>query len=106
MDLEGGSRSSSREKQPGVVTFAEAGEHKIRLRVKHAVEEKVSEQPIRVGSALFFFLDPHHSKYRMTPFFSSAVHHNLIICYKGMNFSSLKPVSGVYLTLYPKIVEQ
>ena len=46
MDLEGGSRSSSREKQPGVVTFAEAGEHKIRLRVKHAVEEKVSEQPI------------------------------------------------------------
>ena len=51
-------RSSSREKQPGVVTFAEAGEHKMRLRVKHAVEEKVSEQLIRVDSALFFFLDP------------------------------------------------
>ena len=65
MDLEGGSRSSSREKQPGVVTFAEAGEHKMRLRVKHAVEEKVSDQLIRVNSALFFFLALHHSKYRM-----------------------------------------
>ena len=43
---EGDSRSSSRAKQPGVVTFAEAGEHKMCLRVKHAVEEKVSEQPI------------------------------------------------------------
>jgi len=58
-------RSSSRAKQLGVVTFAEAGEHKMRLRVKHAVEEKVSEQPIRVDSALFFFLALHHSKYRM-----------------------------------------
>ena len=47
------------------MTFAEAGEHKIRLRVKHVVEEKVSEQPIRVDSTLFYFLDPHHSKYRM-----------------------------------------
>ena len=63
--FEGGSPSSSREKQPGNVTFTEAGEHKIRLRVKHVVEEKVSEQPIRVDSTLFFFLDPHHSKYRM-----------------------------------------
>jgi hypothetical protein len=88
------------------VTFAEAGERKIRFRVKHAVEKKVSEQPIRIDSALFFFLAPHHSKYLMPPFFSSAVHHNLIICYKGMNFSSLKPVSGVYLTFCPKIVEQ
>ena len=58
-------RSSSRAKQLGAMTFAEAGEHQIRFRVKHAVEEKVSEQPIRVGSALFFFLEPHHSKYRM-----------------------------------------
>ena len=88
------------------MTFAEAGEHKIRLRVKHAVEKKVSEQTIRVDSTLFFFVEPHHSKYQMTPFFSSAVHHNLIICYKGMNFSSLKPVSGVYLTFCPKIVVQ
>ena len=60
-------RSSSREKQPGVVTFAEAGEHKMRLRVKHAVEEKVSEQLIRVDSALFFFVEPHQSKYQMNP---------------------------------------
>ena len=51
-------RSSSREKQPSVVTFAEAGEHKMRLRVKHAVEKKVSEQPIRIDSELFFFLAP------------------------------------------------
>jgi len=56
--FEGGEPSSSREKQPGSVTFTEAGEHKIRLRVKNAVEEKVSEQLIRVDSALFFFLDP------------------------------------------------
>ena len=88
------------------MTFAEAGEHKIRLRVKHAVEEKVSEQPIRVDSALFFFVEPHQSGNRINPFFSSAVYHNLIIYYKGLNFSSLKPVSGVDLTLYPKIVEQ
>ena len=99
-------RSSSREKQPGVVTFAEAGDHKMRLRVKHAVEEKVSEQLIRVDSALFFFVEPHQSGNRMPPFFSSAVYHNLIICYKGLNFSSLKPVSGVNLTFYPKIVVQ
>ncbi len=39
--FEGGSPSSSREKQPGSVTFTEPGEHKIRLRVKNAVEEKV-----------------------------------------------------------------
>ena len=26
------------------MTFAEAGEHQIRFRVKHVVEEKVSEQ--------------------------------------------------------------
>ena len=43
--FEGGEPSSSREKQPGAVTFTEAGEHKIRLCVKNAVEEKVSEQP-------------------------------------------------------------
>ena len=40
------------------MTFAEVREHKMRLRVKHAVEEKVSEQPIRVDSALFFFFAP------------------------------------------------
>ena len=51
------------------MTFAEAGERKICFRVKHAVEKKVSEQPIRIDSALFFFLAPHHSKYLMPPFF-------------------------------------
>ena len=47
------------------MTFVETGDHKMRLRVKHAVGEKVSEQPIRVDSTLFFFVEPHHSKYRM-----------------------------------------
>ena len=55
--FEGGSPSSSREKQPGSVTFTEPGEHKIRLRVKNAVEEKVSEQTIRVDSALSLHFD-------------------------------------------------
>ena len=45
---EGDSRSSSRAKHPGAVTFAESGEHKIRLRVKHAVEKMVSEQPFEL----------------------------------------------------------
>ncbi len=55
--FEGGSPSSSREKQPGTVTFTEPGEHKIHLRVKNAVEEKVSEQTIRVDSALSLNFD-------------------------------------------------
>ncbi len=55
--FEGGSPSSSREKQPGSVTFTEPGEHKIRLRVRNAVEEKVSEQTIRVDSALSLSFD-------------------------------------------------
>ena len=55
--FEGGLPSSSREKQPGSVTFTEPGEHKIRLRVKNAVEEKVSEQTIRVDSALSLNFD-------------------------------------------------
>lgn len=55
--FEGGEPSSSREKQPGSVTFTEPGEHKIRLRVKNAVEEKVSDQTIRVDSALSLNFD-------------------------------------------------
>ena len=55
--FEGGLPSSSLEKQPGSVTFTEPGEHKIRLRVKNAVEEKVSEQTIRVDSALSLNFD-------------------------------------------------
>lgn len=55
--FEGGEPSSSLEKQPGTVTFTEPGEHKIRLRVKNTVEEKVSEQTIRVDSALSLNFD-------------------------------------------------
>ena len=55
--FEGGEPSSSLEKQPGTVTFTEPGEHKIRLRVKNAVEEKVSEQTIRVDSVLSLNFD-------------------------------------------------
>ena len=55
--FEGGLPSSSREKQPGSVTFTEPGEHKIHLRVKNAVEEKVSDQTIRVDSALSLNFD-------------------------------------------------
>ena len=51
------------------MTFVETGDHKMRLRVKHAVEKKVSKQTIRVDSALFFFVEPLQSKNRMTPFF-------------------------------------
>lgn len=50
--FEGGVPASSKEKVPEPVTFTEAGEHKIRLRVWNAVEERVSEQTIRVDSAL------------------------------------------------------
>lgn len=40
-----------------MLTGFEAGEHKIRLCVKNAVEEKVSEQAIRVDSALSLNFD-------------------------------------------------
>ena len=55
--FEGGSPSSSHEKRPGMVTFTEPGEHKIRLRVRNSVEEKVSEQTLRVDSALSLNFD-------------------------------------------------
>ena len=55
--FEGGSPASSREKRPGTVTFTEPGEHKIRLRVRNAIEEKVSEQTLRVDSALSLNFD-------------------------------------------------
>ena len=48
---EGDSRSSSRAKQPGVVAFTEPGER----------------TDLRVDSALFFFVEPHQSKYQMNP---------------------------------------
>ena len=51
--FEGGVPASSRDRAPESVTFTEAGEHKIRLRVWNAVDEHISEQVIRVDSAIF-----------------------------------------------------
>ena len=46
--FEGGVPASSRDRAPESVTFTEAGEHKIRLRVWNAVDERISEQVIHV----------------------------------------------------------
>lgn len=56
--FEGGLPSSSTERTPGLVVFTQAGEHKITLRVRNAVEEKTSQQTLRVDSAMtidFYF---------------------------------------------------
>ena len=50
--FEGGLPSSSTERTPGLVVFTQAGEHKITLRVRNAVEERTSQQTIRVDSAM------------------------------------------------------
>ena len=50
--FEGGQPSSSTDKSPGKVIFTQAGEHKITLRVWNAVEDKTSQQTIRVDSAM------------------------------------------------------
>ena len=42
--FEGGVPASSRDRAPESVTFTGAGEHKIRLRVWNAVDERISEQ--------------------------------------------------------------
>ena len=55
--FEGGVPASSRDRAPESVTFTEAGEHKIRLRVWNAVDERVSEQVIRVDSAMSIDFD-------------------------------------------------
>lgn len=55
--FEGGIPASSSEKNPDPVTFTEAGEHKIRLRVWNTVEERISEQVIRVDSAMSIDFD-------------------------------------------------
>ena len=55
--FEGGVPVSSRDRAPEAVTFTEAGEHKIRLRVWNAVDERVSEQVIRVDSAMSIDFD-------------------------------------------------
>ena len=55
--FEGGAPASSRDRAPESVTFTEAGEHKIRLRVWNAVDERISEQVIRVDSAMSIDFD-------------------------------------------------
>ena len=55
--FEGGVPGSSRDRAPESVTFTEAGEHKIRLRVWNAVDERISEQVIRVDSAMSIDFD-------------------------------------------------
>lgn len=55
--FEGGIPASSSEKNPDPVTFTEAGEHKIRLRVWNTVEERISEQVIHVDSAMSIDFD-------------------------------------------------
>lgn len=55
--LERGLPSSSTDKSPGKVVFTQAGEHKITLRVWNAVEERTSQQTIRVDSAMTIDFD-------------------------------------------------
>lgn len=55
--FEGGIPASSSEKNPEPITFTEAGEHKIRLRVWNTVEERISEQTIRVDSVMSIDFD-------------------------------------------------
>lgn len=53
----GGVPASSRDRAPESVTFTGAGEHKIRLRVWNAVDERISEQVICVDSAMSIDFD-------------------------------------------------
>ena len=55
--FEGGTPSSSNGRTPGKVVFTQAGEHKITLRVWNAVEEKTSQQTIRVDSTMTIDFD-------------------------------------------------
>lgn len=55
--FEGGQPSSFTDKSPGKVVFTQAGEHKITLRVWNAVEEKMSQQTLRVDSAMTIDFD-------------------------------------------------
>ena len=55
--FEGGLPSSSTERTPGQVVFTQAGEHKITLRVWNVVEERTSQQTIRVDSAMTIDFD-------------------------------------------------
>lgn len=56
-NFEGGIPSSSNERTPAKVVFTQAGEHKITLRVWNAVEEKMSQQTLRVDSAMTIDFD-------------------------------------------------
>lgn len=55
--FEGGIPSSSNERTPAKVVFTQAGEHKITLRVWNAVEERTSQQTIRIDSAMTIDFD-------------------------------------------------
>ncbi|WP_249173674.1 PKD domain-containing protein, partial [Bacteroides pyogenes] len=55
--FEGGVPGSSNQRDPGNVVFSQAGEHKITLRVWNAVEEKMSQQTLRVDSAMTIDFD-------------------------------------------------
>ena len=55
--FEGGIPSSSNQRTPAKVIFTQAGEHKITLRVWNAVEEKMSQQTLRVDSAMTIDFD-------------------------------------------------
>ncbi|PJE98621.1 PKD domain protein [Prevotella intermedia] len=55
--FEGRQPSSSTDKSLGKVVFTQAGEHKITLRVWNAVEEKTSQQTLRVDSAMTIDFD-------------------------------------------------
>ena len=55
--FEGGLPSSSTERTPDLVMFTQAGEHKITLRVRNAVEERTSQQTIRVDSTMTIDFD-------------------------------------------------
>ena len=55
--FEGGTPDRSNERTPAKVVFTQAGEHKITLRVWNAVEERTSQQTIRVDSAMTIDFD-------------------------------------------------
>lgn len=55
--FEGGTPGGSTARTPGKVVFTQAGDHKITLRVWNAAEEKISEQILRVDSAMVIDFD-------------------------------------------------
>ena len=55
--FEGGTPNSFNGRTPAKVVFTQAGEHKITLRVWNVVEERTSQQTIRVDSAMTIDFD-------------------------------------------------